>query len=133
MSLTTTVTATFAQMTVPIESGHVYQIQGVFPYRLHNATAGFRLGFLFPAVQRAAVIGMVENPLLSPQMLQISDTGQSYFVSSGTSVQRSFTVQGTLLCSGSGNLMVFGLSELSDRTADVLDGASFTVWKLGPV
>ena len=127
-------TATFNQMTIPIASGNVYSIHGVFPFNLLANTNGIRLGLLFPAARRAnfSVVG----PLAGASVIGIGTISlqtNSVLVTSGTAGEnRTLTVDGTLICSGSGYLVPFGANEQASGSNDFLQGSHIIVWNLGP-
>ena len=130
----TTVTATFNQLTIPIASGQVYRVRAILPYRLDSGTSGIRLGLLFPAARRALFLlqgqAGVDAAALQSQVIRVS--GGSILLATGTAVDAWLAVEGVLLCSGSGNLMFFGATELAGATARVQDGGNVTVWNMGP-
>jgi hypothetical protein len=129
----TTVTATFGQMTIPIASGNVYMIAAVLPYNLDTAASGMRLGLLFPAARRATLAIYAEVAAVGTfTVTNVSTSGGSVLITSGTTVTRVIKVDGVLLASGSGNFLFYGGSEVANGTARVLDGASVIAWNLGP-
>lgn len=138
----TTVTATFGQMTLPIASGHVYMIDGIFPYLLDAAAYGITLGVNFPAARRAmfqtSFIAAAVAPGAGVMTMLIGDgvggvaARTLAVVTSGTTLPRYLVVKGTLLCSGSGNLVWWGAGE-TNTTGKFLDGCSVIVWHMGSV
>jgi hypothetical protein len=130
---TTTVTANFNQMTIPIASGQMYQIRAALPYNFDGNSAGIRIGLLFPAARRANFRAITETAAVGTVTSNvITASGGSVLVTSGTTVERNMTIDGVLLCSGSGNLIFYGASEVANLTARVLDGGSVIAWNLGP-
>jgi hypothetical protein len=125
-------TGTFNQMTMPIQSGIAYGIRAVIPYKLHNATNGIRVGMLFPAV-RNAVISVVADTGAALTQTFLRQGGNSVLVTSGTLSGRNLLFDGHILCSGSGNLMLFSANEGNSGTTVVQEGAYIVVWTLGPM
>jgi hypothetical protein len=120
-------------MTMPIVSGVVYGLHGVFNYKMHNASLGPRLGMLFPAA-RTAVIA-VRGPFAGANAVQeayIRNSTQSVVVTSGATISgQNLVLDGTLLCTANGNLMFFSMNELASGTTVFLEGSYLVVWTLG--
>jgi hypothetical protein len=128
----TIVTATFNGMTVPIASGEAFNIRAVIPYRMDSNSGGIRIGLLFPAARRANFRAITETAAVGTVTTNvITSSGGSVVVTSGTTVERNMTIDGVLLCSGSGNLMFYGGAEAAGLSARVLDGASIVMWHVG--
>jgi len=128
-------TATFNQMTMPIASGVAYGFRGVLAYNLDNNSNGIRLGFLFPAARRAA-IGIISDALAGPigtlaYSTVLGSGANSILFTSGTTVMRTLTIDGALLCSGSGNFMLYGANEGASGTGRFLDGSYLIFWTVG--
>lgn len=128
---TTTVTQTFDQLTIPLASGRVYQLRAIFPFQASHATAGVRVGLLFPAAVRAIfVVGYPSSGIGLSQGI-ISASGQSVLSTTGTAAEMVVTFDGSIVCSGSGNLMFFGATELANTTSRLHSGGSVIVWDVG--
>ncbi len=129
----TTVTQTFNQMTVPIASGQIYRVSMTLPYRFDAAANGMRLGLLFPAARRASFMATMDQGIsaVAATNVRLVGAGAELFVGSGTAVADHIQIDGTLICSGSGNLMVYGRADSAGATGLVLDGASVIVWNIG--
>lgn len=130
----TTVTATFVQMTVGIQSGQVYNFRASIPYMCDAATGGIIIGCNFPAARRVGI-----KASFSPAAAAAADTLTAVnaagvdiaAITSGTAAPRYIQIEGMLECSGSGRLVFYGKSELANTTARVLDGAHVIAWNIG--
>jgi uncharacterized membrane protein len=132
-------TATLAALTFEIASGITYSINYSLPWRTGSTTAGLRVGLLFPAAITAA---------FNVDMTNSSD-GTTYYHSglinaSGDSVVNpsaptqnldlACVIEGTLLCSGSGKIMVYGAGEVATASASAprfRQGGNGICWAIG--
>jgi hypothetical protein len=121
-------------MTMPIVSGVVYGLHGVFNYKMHNASLGPRLGMLFPAARTAVMAfrGPFAGALATPGEAYIRSSTQSVVITSGATISGlNMILDGTLLCTANGNLMFFSMNELASGTTVFLEGSFLVVWTLG--
>ena len=141
-NFTTTVTALFNQMTMPIASGQIYNIRGVLNYTLDNGNSnGITIGLQFPAARRANFqAGFTAAAVLGPALTNVAMAGTTSgvgtnlaVITSGTNAMRGIFIDGTLLCSGSGHLIFFGAAEVANSTAKVLDGSHLIAWNVMPL
>jgi len=137
----TTVTGTFNQMTLPIQSGLLYTIKANIPVLLDANSNGFTLGLTFPAARRCSLLGVTFQGAAASAFAQTSinmvntpATGTNIFViTSGTAAVRPIWLDITLECSGSGNLLFYGQAEVANATAKVVEGGNLIAWQVGPL
>lgn len=142
-NFTTTVTASFNQMTMPIASGQLYHLKGAINFTLDSGSQGITIGLQFPAARRAKFNGWVPAQVVNPDPPTLtgitmngttSGVGTNFGVwTSGTALGRVMMFDGELLCSGSGNLIFFGLSESANTTGKILEGSHVIAWNIGPL
>lgn len=136
-NFTTTVTATFSQMTTPLASGFVYSFRAQIPYSCNNGAAnGLTIGLNFPAARRVGIKAQFTPAAATPADAITAQNAANVdlaVIISGTTIPRYLNIDGMLLCSGSGNLVFYGKSETANATAQVLDGAHVIVWNMGTV
>ena len=134
-NFTTTVTATIAGLSANLTSGQIYQIKAFIPWTLDGNSNGITIGLNFPAARRAYFRGSMGTPnqaaFLPIVLTGLIATGDLMVVTTGTVATRYLEIDGTLLLSGSGPLVLHGRAEVANATAKVLDGASLLIWNMG--
>jgi hypothetical protein len=128
----TTVTATFNGMTVPLQSGRVYRVEGQLMFKIDGNSNGIRLGINFPASRRARW-NIIAAPLAggAQALTQITGTVNMLFTSGTTLTQPLTILDGTLILSGTGNMIFFGASEVANASALVMPGSYVIVYDIG--
>lgn len=129
-------------MTIPIASGNAYSIKAEIGWQLGANSSALTLGLSFPACRRAgfqavasqgAAAGAVAGAAFAGVAVP-GGTGTSVMaITSGTVAPRYVSINGQLLCSGSGNLIFWVMPEVTSGLVNILDGSSIIVWNMGTV
>lgn len=130
-------TAAINGLTIPIASG-AYKLSLQVNWSTDSNTAGITVGISFPAARRAIFMVAAQPATVTPVLAVVSVTGQGsgvgfdlFAVTSGTANARISTVEGNLIATGSGNLLLFARTKVQSASCRVLDGSNIVVWKIG--
>lgn len=136
-NLLTTVTATINQLVIPLQTGVLYKIAGTVAWTLDGNSNGITIGLSFPAARRAWFTGVISQAAaaapIAPHLTAIVAAGDMMAITSGTALPRYLEIAGEIMLTGTGNLAVYGKSEVANATAKVLDGGSLIAWNMGSI
>lgn len=129
------VTLTAASLRFAISSGVPYRFRYDIPWSVGLGSVGLRVGLIFPAAISCSITVMVPVAADGVAGAFVGGIGSSNKMIVGTSAptlnNNYCLIEGSLFCSGSGNLDVIYGAEVSAPTGPVLKaGATGIIWAL---